>query len=80
MTIAAPIHLTRVEPERNMMRFYRLSIEPSLFPDLCVVVRAWGRIGKQGRCRVHIFSSHGEAQSFIDTVTRLKLRKGYRPA
>jgi hypothetical protein len=45
------IHLYRIDPTRNMARFYRLSSVPSLFGDICVV-REWGRISRPGRMRM----------------------------
>src|SRR5580692_486189 len=40
--------LDRIDPARNMARYYVLSIEPTLFDDSSLV-REWGRIGKPGR-------------------------------
>ncbi|MFC6658888.1 WGR domain-containing protein [Roseibium salinum] len=39
--------LTRIEPRRNMARFYSLSIEPTFFGGF-VVHRSWGRLGTWG--------------------------------
>jgi predicted DNA-binding WGR domain protein len=38
------VHLIRIDPARNMRRFYRLDAQPDLFGGF-VVVREWGRIG-----------------------------------
>ena len=42
--------LRRVEPERNVARFYALMIERDLF-GRTILVRHWGRIGSCGRER-----------------------------
>jgi predicted DNA-binding WGR domain protein len=42
------ITLRRIEPNRNMRRFYRLDVQPDLFGAACLV-REWGRIGRAGR-------------------------------
>ncbi|MFY8040002.1 MAG: WGR domain-containing protein, partial [Bosea sp. (in: a-proteobacteria)] len=39
-----PVRLTRVDPSRNMARFYTLSVEVSLF-DGFTCTRGFGRIG-----------------------------------
>ena len=47
MTKNAPsptIRLERLDHRRNISRFYRLSIEPTLFGGVALV-REWGRIG-----------------------------------
>lgn len=40
--------LRRVDPSRNMRRFYRLDIEPDLLGGV-LLMKAWGRIGAHGR-------------------------------
>jgi predicted DNA-binding WGR domain protein len=36
------MHLTRIDPARNMRRFYRLDVQPDLFGGFAVV-KEWGR-------------------------------------
>jgi predicted DNA-binding WGR domain protein len=31
------VHLARIDPARNMCRFYRLDVQPDLFRDFAVV-------------------------------------------
>jgi WGR domain len=38
------VHLARIDPSRNMCRFYRLDVQPDLFGGFSVV-KEWGRIG-----------------------------------
>jgi predicted DNA-binding WGR domain protein len=50
------VTLYRVDPARNMRRFYRLDLQPDLFGAWCVV-REWGRIGRPGQTRVVSYHS-----------------------
>jgi len=38
------LYIERIDPEKNMARFYALAIEPSLF-GTPLLIRRWGRIG-----------------------------------
>lgn len=67
-TIARPpspndetVVLRRIEPERNMARFYVLTLEPTLFGEVAVM-RHWGRLGTRGR-RKSCFLGSPEAAS-----------------
>jgi predicted DNA-binding WGR domain protein len=42
------VHLHRIDPARNMRRFYRLDMQPGLFGGFAVA-KEWGRIGARGR-------------------------------
>jgi predicted DNA-binding WGR domain protein len=42
------VHLRRVDPARNMSRFYRLDVQPDLFGGI-LLMKEWGRIGARGR-------------------------------
>jgi len=46
-TLIQVLVLERIDRDRNMARFYVLSIEPTLFEDLALV-RRWGRMGARG--------------------------------
>ena len=50
--LAQPYHLyvERMDAQKNMARFYALSIEPTLFGDVCLI-RRWGRIGTRGQMK-----------------------------
>jgi predicted DNA-binding WGR domain protein len=41
------VHLARIDPARNMCRFYRLDVQPDLFRDFAVV-KQWGSMGARG--------------------------------
>ena len=38
------MHLRRIDPDRNMARFYTMSVQPNLFGEW-LLLREWGRIG-----------------------------------
>jgi predicted DNA-binding WGR domain protein len=37
------LHLRRIDPTRNMCRFYRLDVQPDLFGGF-LLLKQWGRI------------------------------------
>lgn len=74
----APL-LYRLDPTRNMARFYALSIEITLFGEVALV-RRWGRIGTLGRSRIEFCGSPAEAAEAGRRLLRRKLGRGYRPA
>jgi predicted DNA-binding WGR domain protein len=73
------IHLHRIDPARNMARFYRMSSTPSLFGDICLV-REWGRIGRPGRIRVDLYETEQESMAAREALSRVKRQRGYRDA
>ena len=72
------LHIQRLDPTRNMARYYRLAIEPTLFGNISLV-RNWGRIGTRGQERVHVFENEKQALILFLDILREKRRKGYRP-
>ena len=72
-----PVHLRRIDPSRNMRRFYMLAIQPTLFGGASVI-RNWGRIGTNGRSMMETFDSDDDAASASARLERAKGRKGYR--
>jgi predicted DNA-binding WGR domain protein len=71
------VTLKRVNPALNMRRFYALSVEKDLFGQ-CVLVRAWGRIGKAGRVAIEPHPTEAAADKEMRRVVSVKMRKGYR--
>ena len=71
------LYVERVDPERNMARFYTLAIEPTLFgtPSL---LRRWGRIGTFGRTMVHHFEREEDAVVLFLDLLRERRAHGYR--
>lgn len=78
MKMPLPHCLERIDPRRNMARFYAMSIEPTLFGG-AALVREWGRIGLVGRRRLDLFASVASAQTELEALHRRKIARGYRP-
>ena len=72
----APVHLTRRDPDRNMARFYRIALSPTLFGEVCLI-RTWGRIGTVGQIRMETFGEAGDATVAGAKLERAKRRRGY---
>lgn len=72
-------YLERVDPARNMLRFYAIRIAPTLFGEWAVV-REWGRIGSPGREQQRWFASEADALAAGLKAQREKERRGYRPS
>ena len=52
------VHLRRIDPARNVRRFYWLDVQPDFFGGV-LLVKEWERIGTRGRMVVE--SYHSEA-------------------
>ncbi len=70
------LHLRRLDPARNMRRYYRIAIESDLFGKSSLV-REWGRIGSRGQMLVETHSDEGQAVNALMKLARAKERKGY---
>ena len=68
--------MTRIDPDKNMRRFYQLRLTEDLF-GRWRCVHAWGRIGRRGRSLEHIFDTQEEAASEIDKWFAAKRKRGY---
>ncbi len=70
------LYIERTDPTRNMARFYAMSIDATLFGDVCLT-RRWGRIGAKGQTMTHHFErDHDAVVLFLDLI-RLKRKRGY---
>lgn len=67
----------RLDPARNVARFYLITTGPALF-DPYAVTRFWGRIGGQQRHLVSPCGSANEALSLASRLARRRLKRGYR--
>ena len=77
---AFPTHaFRRIEPARNMARFYIVSLEPTLFGEIAVV-RHWGRIGTHGRRLSSLHASLEDACAALSAQIARRRRRGYVPA
>lgn len=70
------LELHRIDPARNMRRFYRLDVEPDLFGGV-LLMKAWGRIGTRGRVIAEHFESEALAASALRRQAERKKRRGY---
>lgn len=68
--------LRRIDPDRNMARFYRLDIQPDLFGGWSFI-REWGRIGRPGQVRSTPHPSPAEALAALQRQRQAKERRGY---
>jgi len=68
--------LYRVDPHRNMFRYYCLDVQPDLFGNECLV-REWGRIGHGGQIRAIPYSTITEARKALEKHRAAKEKKGY---
>ena len=75
--MTTPVILRRVDPERNMARFYRMQIQPTLFGGF-TLVREWGRIGQAGTCRHDQHDTAEAARLDLDSLMAAKRRRGYQ--
>lgn len=75
-----PYHLyvERTDIARNMARYYAMSIEPTLFGEICLT-RRWGRIGRKGQSKTHHFAQEEDAVDLFLDLMRQKRARGYRP-
>jgi predicted DNA-binding WGR domain protein len=72
--------LERIDPVRNIARYYVLSIEPTLFSKH-TLIRRWGRIGSLGRERLQFFRGDDVSQAKVTLEAWLarKRKRGYAP-
>jgi predicted DNA-binding WGR domain protein len=68
--------LTRIDPARNIDRFYVVQVMPSLFGDW-TVMREWGRRGSLGTLRLNSYQRGGEAETAKQRTIKRRLQHGY---
>lgn len=71
-----PRAFRRIDPTRNMARFYVLSLEPTLFGEVAVL-RHWGRLGTRGRLVSSLHATAAEARSVLGRHVERRQRRGY---
>jgi predicted DNA-binding WGR domain protein len=70
------IELRRIDPAKNMRRFYRLDVQPDLFGG-ALLVKQWGRVGTCGRLMMESFESEALAIAALRRQTERKRLRGY---
>ncbi|GGA40224.1 WGR domain-containing protein [Pelagibacterium lentulum] len=71
------IDLVRIDPERNMRRFYSMRYEKDLFGQW-LLIRRWGRIGRSCQTRKDLAESLERARQAAQKLAESKMRRGYR--
>lgn len=69
-------HLEKRIPEKDMARFYRISVTRNLFGEW-TLLREWGRIGRGGQVRIAFFVDKEAAEAALEALKRTKERRGY---
>ncbi|MGL4240248.1 MAG: WGR domain-containing protein [Beijerinckiaceae bacterium] len=78
--MAHVLRLERIDPARNMARYYTLAVEVTLFEDWSCT-RRFGRIGARGgRIMLGLFETRAAAEAELVAVLRRKQARGYRVA
>jgi predicted DNA-binding WGR domain protein len=73
------VTLYRIEPARNMRRFYSLDVQPDLFGGFAIV-KEWGRIGARcGRVVGEWHLTEALAAAAVQRQAERKRRRGYTP-
>lgn len=68
--------LHRIEPTKNMSRFYSMTVQKDLFGG-ALLTREWGRIGSSGRVVVSHHADEGRAIDALVDIATAKRKRGY---
>jgi predicted DNA-binding WGR domain protein len=71
------ITLKRIDQQRNMSRFYKLDVQPTLLGGWSLI-REWGRIGRPGTVRIEAHVTRGLADIALIATWARKRGRGYR--
>lgn len=70
--------LTRIDPHKNMHRFYEVHVQSTLL-DNHVIVCTWGSIKNQyHRIRTIKTETKEEAEKVLERIIEQKTKKGYK--
>jgi len=72
------LYVERTDPAKNMARYYAMVIEQTLFGEACLT-RRWGRIGKRGQEKLHVFEREEDAVLLFLDLLKEKRARGYLP-
>ncbi|AVC46227.1 WGR domain protein (plasmid) [Rhizobium leguminosarum bv. viciae] len=72
------LYIERADPAKNMARYYAIEIGQTLFGEPCLT-RRWGRIGRRGQEKHHVFEREEEAVRLFLDLVKQKRARGYRP-
>ena len=69
--------LTRIDAEKNIARFYRMTILPDMFGGV-QLIRQWGRIGARGcQEKREYYEDAGLAAAKYNALQKQKIRRGH---
>jgi len=68
--------MTRIDPTKNMARWYEIDVQPTLFGEY-TVERHWGRIGAVGQSKTFWFEDEASANQMASAISVTKARRGY---
>ncbi|WP_461511464.1 WGR domain-containing protein [Rhizobium leguminosarum] len=71
------LYIERADPAKNMARYYAIEIGQTLFGEPCLT-RRWGRIGRRGQEKHHVFEREEEAVRLFLDLVKQKRARGYR--
>lgn len=71
--------LFRIDQSRNMRRYYRMDVQPTLFGEW-ELIREWGRVGQAGTVRCAAYMTAKAAELAREQRRHSKLKRGYQPA
>ena len=72
------VFLTRVDREKNIQRWYRVEIAPTLFAPVSVIC-TWGRLGSSyQRGRVISVETLAQGQALAAKIVLKKLKRQYQ--
>jgi predicted DNA-binding WGR domain protein len=74
-----PLELYRIDPARNMRRFYQIDIQPELFGGF-LLLKQWGRIGASGRVIARHYQTEAGAVAAAEKHAATKKLRGYYDA
>jgi predicted DNA-binding WGR domain protein len=71
------IMLIRIDSRRNITRYYKLDVQPTLFGEWSFI-REWGRIGRPGTVRIETLRTPATADITMALDWVRKRKRGYR--
>ncbi len=75
-SLPSPIMLYKIDPARNLFRYYSLSIQPNLFGSWSLI-KGWGRISCLGRMQVELCEDLEDVAKVFERKFAEKVKRGY---
>lgn len=76
MTCPCSFYAERIDPSRNMARFYALEIVEDMFGTV-FIERRWGRVGTTGQKKIEFLNDGLERVEHMSRLAHQKQRRGY---